>query len=1084
MVAVQTARFGRLDGAGLPGMLPLADFALTEASIRPLLYPAPFEPEAQLDEPTQTLPGQGCLTLRLPPRPDTAHHPLPTLRYVLLTRPDQPKYLRLSRQWQLPALAPGRYRVAVLLSDSTCLAPKELASVQADGQLYFQLRWADRQPAGALSHRLGRLVRARYIRVTQAPVPTARPIPAPLTHPGPPRPDWRTLRGQVLDAETEEGLPGVSILVKGTDIGTATGVDGSFALQVPPNRLVVTVSFVGYTTIEQEITHASDFVLKLRASAQHLDEVIVVGYGSVQRSNLTGAVSTINSLQGKVAGVMVTSGQGYIHSGITLRGTRSVTGGEQALLVVDGRVYTGNLADISPDNIANLTVLKGTDATAIYGTQAANGVLIITTKGNPDLGKLKPLPALAPLTLPDVPAGDPRLALRRRFRDYAWWRPTLVTDAQGRATTDVVLPDDVTSWDTFVIGSDGHRRTGSATGRLRSFKGLLAELAGPRFLVAGDRAQVLGKVLNYRPDMAQVTTTFRAGAQTVRSHTRRVGTSVIDTLTVAAPATGADSVQITFGLAQASGYADGEQRNLPVLPAGTREQVGTSAAITAADTTLTLPLDPKLGEATVHLESDALPTLLAEIQHVQAYAYLCHEQLASKLLALLLEQRIRVARGEEFRGQRAVNALIRKLQQGRPQPERLWGTWTGAAPSLWVSAHALEALLAAEKAGFKIDLNKPQLQARLLRELDERLRAPAPPVALAAQRRGAAAPLAPPSPDADEALRLLRVLHQLGAPTDYRTYLERIYRAQASHRALDHYLASVELRQQLGLPYQLDSLRRYRLRTELGGAFYADTAGRSTYFRYLLPDRVGTTLLAYRVLRAQGGHDAELVRLRTFLLGLRGGGYWGSTYEAANMLATIGPDLLVPGSQGTLAQVQLAGAPAAEAAGTIRTFPFDLKLLATGALTLHKTGTLPVYATAHQTRWNPAPEPAAKPFTVATTLAGQTARRISLRAGQPAELLVTVDVQAEARYVLLEVPIPAGCSYGPTPTPNSLEVHRENLRHQAGIFIDYLPIGRHTFRVSLQPRYRGQYTLNPARAELVYFPTKFGRTGSKQVGIH
>jgi TonB-dependent SusC/RagA subfamily outer membrane receptor len=1086
MVAVPPARFGQLDGSGLPSRLPLADFALTEANIRPLLYPAPFAPEAELNEPTQTLPGQGRLALRLPPRPDTARHPLPTLRYVLLTRPDQPKYLRLSQQHRLLALAPGRYRVAVLLSDSTCLAPAELARVQADGQLYFQLRWADRQPAGALSRRIGQLVRARYIRVTREPAPTppARPVSAPPLQLGLPRPDWRTLRGQVLDAETEEGLPGVTVMVKGTDVGTATGVDGSFALQVPPNRLVISVSSVGYTSIEQEITYASNFVFKLRTDARQLDEVVVVGYGiQSQRREITGAVASIEyGLQGRVAGLQITSGSGYIHSGITLRGTRSVTGGEQALLVVDGRVYTGNLADISPDNIANVTVLKDAEATAAYGSRAANGVLIITTKGSPDLGKLRPLPALAPPTLPDVPVGDPRLALRRRFRDYAWWRPTLVTDAQGRATTDVVLPDDVTNWDTFVIGSDGHRRTGAATGRLRSFKGLLAELAGPRFLVAGDRAQVLGKVMNYRTDTAQVTTTFKVGAQVVRSQARRVGTSVVDTLTVTAPAAGADSVQVTFGLVQAGGYADGEQRSLPVLPAGTREQLGTFAAITAADTTLTLPLDPKLGEVTVHLDSDALPALLAEIRHVQAYAYLCHEQLASKLLALLLEQRIRAARGEEFRGQRAVQALIRKLQQGR-QPAALWGTWPGAAPSVWVSAHALEALLAAEKAGFKIDLDKPQLQARLLRELDERLSTPAPPVALAAQRRGVAVPPTPPSPDADEALRLLRVLHQLGTTTDYRTYLDRLDRAQPGRRALDRYLASVELRQQLSLPYQLDSLRRYRLRTALGGAFYADTAGRNTYFRYLLPDRVGTTLLAYRVLRAQGGHAAELARIRTFLLGLRGGSYWGSTYEAAQILATIGPDLLGPGGQAAPAQVRLAGAPAAEAAGIISRFPFDLKLPATGALTLRKTGALPVYASAYQTRWNSAPEAVAKPFTVTTTLAGQAGRRLSLRAGQPAELVVTVEVQAEARYVLLEVPIPAGCSYGPAPTRNSLETHRENLRHQAGIFIDYLPVGRHTFRVAVQPRYRGQYTLNPARAGLVYFPTKYGRTGSKQVGI-
>jgi TonB-dependent SusC/RagA subfamily outer membrane receptor len=1089
MTCAEPTTFGKLNGSGLPTSLPLAGFALTEADVRDNFRPyvsAALMPIYTLNslftEPTKTPLGQGRLELRLPPRPDTARHPLPTPRYILLTRPGQPKYLRLDRWQLLHALVPGRYRVAVLLSDSTCLVPAEPVVIQANGQTYLQLQWRDQQAPGALGRRMGRLVRARSLPTART-APRARAAASPRAPLPVPQGEGRIVRGQVVDFETEEGLPGTTILVKGTTIGTSTGVDGSFTLQVPLSSSLLTVSSVGYVTIEQNTTYSNDLLFKLRADTKQLNEAVVVGYGTQQRRDLTGAVMSIeNGLQGRVAGVQITSSNGYVNGGIMIRGTSSSTG-NQPLLVVDGRVYAGRLTDILPANITNVTVLKDAAATAIYGTRAANGVLIITTTGSPNLGKLTPLPALVPPPLPDVPLGDPRLALRRHFRDYAWWRPTLTTDAQGQAHTEVVLPDDVTSWDTFVLGSDGHRRTGSTTGQLRAYKGLLAELAGPRFLVAGDRAQVLGKVLNYRPDTAQVTTTFKLGTQTVRSQAHRVSSSAIDTLTVAAPTAGADSVQVTYGLQAAGGYADGEQRSIVVVPAGTRERLGTYAVVTAADTTLTLPLNPTLGEVTVRLESDALPTLLSEIQHLHAYAYLCNEQMASKLLALLLERRICTVQNMVFKGDKAINFLIRKLQESQRKAEGMWGTWSTTAPSYWVSAHVLEALLGAEKAGYRVELNRPTLQAYLLHELDAHLSVPTAVPTVAERRRGFV-PLLTPA-ETDDQLRLLRLLHQLGAPTDYRTYLDRIDRAQPGRRALDRYLASVELRQQLNLPYQLDSLRHYRLRTELGGVFYADTAGSNTYYRYLLSDRVATTLLAYRVLRAQGGHAAELVRMRTFLLGLRGGSYWGSTYEAANIMATIGPDLLVPGGQGVMAQVQLNGAPAAREAGTITKFPFDLKLPApAGPLTLHKTGGLPVYATAYQTRWNPAPAPVAKPFTVTTTLGGQAGRRVSLRAGQPAELLVTVDVKAEARYVLLEVPIPAGCSYGPAPTTNRLEVHRENLRHQTGIFVDYLPIGKHTFRVALQPRYRGQYTLNPARAELVYFPTKFGRTGSKQVGIN
>jgi TonB-dependent SusC/RagA subfamily outer membrane receptor len=1087
MACAEPASFGKLDGAGLPTPLPLAGFALTEADVRANFLP--YVPAAPLPiytlnslftEPTKTPLGQGRLELRLPPRPDTARHRLPTPRYILLTRPGQPTYQRLDRWQLLHALAPGRYQVAVLFSDSTCLVPAEPVVIQANGQTYVQLQWNDQQPAGKLSRRIGRLVRARSLPTAQAVTPLS-PVPPSITAPLLPG-EGRLVRGQVVDATTEEGLPGVTILIKGSTIGVSTAMDGSFALRVPWGKVTLVASYVGYVRQEVETEHQSQIYFKLGADKQSLQEVVVVGYGTMGSPNGSGYLNLANGLVGKVAGVQITTADD-VNKAIRIRGVSTLNTAAPPLLVVDGQIFTGKLTDITPTDIADLSVLKGAGAMAIYGARAANGVIIIKTKAS--AGQL-PGALLAATNarpeLPDVPTGDPRLALRRHFRDYGWWRPTLLTDAQGQAHTEVVLPDDVTSWDTFVLSSDGHRRTGRTTGQLRAYKGLLAELAGPRFLVAGDRAQVLGKVLNYRPDTAQVTTTFKVGAQVVRTQAHRVSSSAIDTLTVAAPTADADSVQVTYGLQAAGGYADGEQRSLVVVPAGTRERVGTYAVVTAADTTLTLPLDPKLGEVTVRLESDALPTLLSEIQHLHAYAYLCNEQMASKLLALLLERRICTVQNVPFRGDKAVNFLVRKLQESQRKAEGMWGTWATTAPSFWVSAHVLEALLGAEKAGYRVELNRPALQAYLLRELDERLSIPTIVPTVAERRRGV---VSRPTPaETDDQLRLLRLLHQLGAPTDYRTYLDRIDRAQPGRRALDRYLASVELRQQVGLPYQLDSLRRYRLHTELGGVFYADTTGSNTYYRYLLTDRVGTTLLAYRVLRAQGGHAAELVRLRTFLLGLRGGGYWGSTYEAANIMATIGPDLLVPGGQGTMAQVRLSGAPAAREAGAITKFPFDLKLPAPdGPLMLHKTGGLPVYATAYQTRWNPTPAPAAKPFTVTTTLGGQASGHISLRAGQPAELLVTVDVKAEARYVLLEVPIPAGCSYGPKPTTNSLEVHRENLRHQTGIFIDYLPIGKHTFRVALQPRYRGQYTLNPARAELVYFPTKYGRTGSKQVGI-
>ncbi|MDF7811811.1 carboxypeptidase-like regulatory domain-containing protein [Hymenobacter sp. YC55] len=1093
MRCVQGSEFGGLTAATSFNPLPFTDFAYTEADMMPRpatnFYEAP-SPEPVLNNPFSTPTGQGRLVLRLPLPKADGRETLPPVLYTLISQPGNTKFVRLERYLPqtIHALPTGRYRVALLLADSTVLAPNADVRIQPNGTTYVQLERADLLPKGAgsqaLRRRFARLVRERLpkygLSFRRELREERREIK--VTVPVVPQAGWRVQRGRVEDKETGEGLPGVTVLLKGTTIGVSTQEDGSFELSVPPAG-ILTFSFVGYVPQDHQLD-GRDIVVGMAGDIKELSEVVVVGYGAQRRSYLVGAVSTVTSsaLQGRVAGVAI-NGQSSGSLAVRIRGASSVSGNGEPLLIVDGLPFNGKQSDLNPDDISSVNVLKGAEAAATFGSRAANGVIIISTKsgiGGRTAAGLASAEATGADGLP-LAGRDPRLALRRRFSDSGWWRPTLVTDQQGRASTEVVVPDDITGWDTFVLASDDHARTGSFTALMRSFKAVMGELAAPRFLVQGDRAQLIGKTLNYLPDTAQVTTTFRVGDGPARTQRHQVATAVLDTLTFTAP-TGVDSVQVSFALAQPNGYQDGELRYIPVLPAGTRERVGTFAVLTARDTTLTLPVRPELGEVTVRLESDPLPALLEEIRHVQRYAYLCNEQAASKLKTLLLEQRIREITKQPFTGEKDVNRLIRHLLRGRHQPEGLWGTWPNADVSPWATLHVLEALLDAEKQGYAVKLDRDALRLYLLKQLDNAFADAAVRLSLASSQAGQRLGFNELYfRSDDDRIRLLQALHRLGAQPDFQSYVLRLEREHKGRQPLDRYLALTNLRQQLGLPYQLDTLRRYRLRTELGGVFYADTLRTGSYYRFLLPDRIGNTLLAYRLLRAKGGQEVELTRIRTYLLNQRRtASHWSSTYEAAQILETIVPDLLVPGGGGLAARAQLSGALQQE----VREFPFEVKVPASaGPLTLHKEGGLPVYATAYQSFWNATPEAKVAPFIVSTKLAGQEGSRVKLRAGQPTELLVTVDVKAEARYVLLEVPIPAGCSYGEKERGNSFEVHREYLRHQTGIFMDVLPVGRHTFRIALQPRYRGRYTVNPAKAELMYFPTRFGRSASKQAVV-
>ncbi|RSK50175.1 carboxypeptidase-like regulatory domain-containing protein [Hymenobacter rigui] len=1084
-------RLGRLDASADFTRLPLADFAYTEADLRPRpatsYYHAP-RPEPLLLNPTSTPAGQGRVEVRLPVQ--RGRIGLPPVLYTLVTQPSVPAFNRLLRYLPQPVhgLPPGRYRLALLLADNSVLAPAIDVQVQANGTTYVQLDSLDRLTTGpawrTFKRRITREIDRRLLAAQPTPkeeLEARREIP--VATPVIPQPGWVVVRGRVTDRSTGEGLPGVTVLLKGTTIGVSTQADGSFVLSAPLEGSVLTFSSIGYVSKERRID-GLDIREALATDSKQLQEVVVTGFGVTKVGGQPVAVESIAStqdLQGKVAGLQIqTLPDG--RSRVMIRGASSLPGG-QPLLIVDGLPYSGDLSSLSPDLIANVQVLKPESAMAMYGSRAANGVLIITTKngvpGRPAPGLNGAPAALGPDGLPLAAGRDPRLSLRQRFSDVGWWRPTLVTDQQGQARTEVIIPDDITGWDTFVLASDNHARTGCFTQKLRSFKAVMGELAAPRFLVQGDRPQVLGKTLNYLPDTAQVTIRFRVGEGPARTQARRVATSAVDTLTFTAPSD-TDSVSVSFSLMQPNGYQDGELRHLPVLPAGTRERVGTFAVVTAPDTTLTLSVRPELGPVTVRLESDPLPVLLEEIRHLQGYAYLCNEQAASKLLGLLLEQRIRQGLQQPFKEGRNVERLIRHLLRGRHQPEGLWGTWPTSPVSPWATLHVLEALLQAEEQGYKVALDKAPFRQFLLRQLDMAFADAAVRQALAATPNGQRLDALYFRTD-DDRIRLLHLLYRLGAQPDFATLIRRMEQEPRGRQPLDRYLALTQLRQQTGLPFQLDTLRRYRLRTELGGVFYADTLHTGSYYRYLLPDRVGNTLLAYRLLRAQGGQERELLRIRTYLLQQRRQqGHWASTYEAAQILATIGPDLVVPASGGLTARARLSGGLTQE----INKFPFETTMpAAAGPLTLHKQGGLPVYATAYQSFWNPAPAAVAAPFVVRTRLAGQESSSVQLPAGQPAELEVTVEVKAEARYVLLEVPIPAGCSYGEPARGNAFEVHREYLRHQVGIFMDVLPVGRHTFRIALQPRYRGHYTVNPAKAELMYFPTRYGRSASKQAVI-
>jgi TonB-linked SusC/RagA family outer membrane protein len=218
----------------------------------------------------------------------------------------------------------------------------------------------------------------------------------------------RKITGTVTGASDGLTLPGVSIVVKGTTTGATTNIEGKYEINVPSNALTLVFSFVGMTTKEVSIDSRSTIDVTMELETQTVDELIVVGYGTKLKRDVTGSISKVQgreienipvptfetAMQGRTSGVFIENSSGKLGEGmrIRIRGTSSISADNQPIYVVDGMVVTSQsqgastnsptnpMSDINPNDIETINILKDASAAAIYGSRAANGVVLITTK--------------------------------------------------------------------------------------------------------------------------------------------------------------------------------------------------------------------------------------------------------------------------------------------------------------------------------------------------------------------------------------------------------------------------------------------------------------------------------------------------------------------------------------------------------------------------------------------------------------------------------------------------------------------------------------------------------------------------------
>jgi alpha-2-macroglobulin len=840
-----------------------------------------------------------------------------------------------------------------------------------------------------------------------------------------------TVTGKIADNKGRNPIPFVLVNLKGYKRAVVSDTAGKFELNnLKPGKYILEVSAVGYEKTEVTINCVAYDTIKvnivLKVSNQSLQEVVVVGYGSVKRKDLTGSISVIRTeeltstlLQGKVAGLSVTSQHGSPGSDafIQIRGISSFAGNNKPLYVIDGIMYDEIPKNFNSENASEVNFLTDDAGVALFGSRATNGVVVINTKTK---------------------------TLRKDFRDYAFWQPNLLTDKNGHISFDVNYPDNITGWKTFVVAMDKKHRTGKASILTQSYKPIVAQLSVPRFLVEGDSTAIIGKIINYTADKYTINTQFSSNISAASVQQNQLDPNEASVSEATAVAVGNDTIPISFSVETTTGFKDGEERKIPVYKKGTDEAIGDFWTL-KNDTSFSFTASPYTSEVTIYAQNNTLDMLLEELNHLRKYPYYCMEQVASKLTGFAMERKIREQLKQPFKNQAAMDKLLQKLQKAQLF-DGGWSWWENGKANFYITNYITNALLSLREE----PLVESNIRNAFLYLQNQLLFL-----------------------NTTELLTALATLSEGRHEMDYESWFNKISLDSLSQH---HQWLWVKIRQQQKLNYQtaLQKLVDKKINTVLGGLHW----GIENYSWY--SNETATTIIAYNVIKNEEKFKNLLPAIIQYFLEKRSSGRWVNTVASAIIVSTILPAILEQQTGfAKSAMLKITG----DTSFVINSLPYQLKMNADiKNFNVSKDGGGMVYFTAYQNIFNPKPSPVLDKFIINTIFKKNNQVITSIKTGEKITLQVSVNALKDAEYVMIQVPIPAGCTYAANKNPD-WNMYSEFYKDRVILFAASLPKGIHQFEIELEPRYKGNYNINPAKIELMYFPIFFGRNEMKKIKI-
>lgn len=635
---------------------------------------------------------------------------------------------------------------------------------------------------------------------------------------------------------------------------------------------------------------------------------------------------------------------------------------------------------------------------------------------------------------------DQQSAIREKFSDYAWWQPNLFTNDSGEVKFTVKFPDNITKWNAYAIAMSSKKMSGSGFTTTRASKKLVATLATPRFLVEGDESEVIGKTLNYTGESIPVKTSFEKDGKEIKSGDSSVNSILVESIPV--NATSNDSISIIYSVHYEK-YFDGEKQKIPVVPQGLLKSVGNFYVLNHDTNVIFTPVN---AQAPVYFTAHAtmLDVLKDDLRHLKEYEYDCNEQLASKLIADILLTQINSPSAKK-----ALSPFARRIKN-RLSKNQLsngsWGWWEGGSSNIWMTCYVLHALHIAQEPNTH---STPVYRA--IQFLRDKLS----------------------SIKSRDLIDALEALHEWKVNIDFEAYINRVHIDSADNYSLYRMML---LRKEAGEKVDLKKLLEERHETIFGNSYW----GEENFTWY--DNSIQLSLLAYKILAMDSAGRKFLPSISNYFLEQkRNKGYWRNTFESAQILKTIIPQFINEKSNySSPVKLRINGH---EDVITGNYFS-KKKLSSASSYKIEKEGAAPLYVSCSQKIFEPEPKVKDDYFKIETSFITNERASDTLIAGKYSTLRVSVRVMKKSDYVMITIPIPAGCSYANKTVPAWNETHRQYFKDKAVIFCESLPEGNYRFDINLEARFKGAYTVNPAQVQLMYFPVFDGNNEGRKVKIY